>query len=299
MRTNLDMDVLRTFATGMDLGSFAKAAERLGRSPSAVSAQLRKLEEQAGTAIFRKSGRTLGLTEAGETMLSFAHRLLQLNDDAVSAVSGLDIEGWVRLGMQEDFGESVLPAVLGRFRRAHPRARIEARIDRNADLLAGVTDGRLDLALAWQTGPLPRHGRLVAELPMIWVGSNDEGLWSPDEPLPLASLVPPCLMRSAAIEALDTAGQPWRASFVSPSLAGFWAAVAAGLGVGVRTPAGLPSMVRRLPEGAGGLPPLPQLRLGLYQGEATLPPLAARLADLIQEAVEQSLGKAAPAPSLS
>src|ERR1700742_1926169 len=104
-RITLDLDVLRSFATGMELGSYAKAAERLGRSTSAVSAQIKKLEDQAGTASFRKAGRGLALTEAGETMLSYARRLLDLNDEAIVAVHGMAVEGVLRIGMQEDFGE--------------------------------------------------------------------------------------------------------------------------------------------------------------------------------------------------
>src|SRR5579863_2056509 len=140
---NFDLDILRTFTTGVDLGSYARAADRLGRSTSAVSAQLKKLEEQAGTPIFRKSGRGLALTEAGETMLAYARRLLDLNDEAASAIRGVELEGWVRLGLQEDFGESLLPDVLGRFMRAHPRVRIEARVARNAELIERVASGRL------------------------------------------------------------------------------------------------------------------------------------------------------------
>ncbi|RWG23752.1 MAG: LysR family transcriptional regulator, partial [Mesorhizobium sp.] len=110
-RATFDLDVLRTFVTGMELGSFAKAAERLGRSTSAVSAQLKKLEEQAATPVFRKAGRGLALTEAGETMLGYARRLIELNDEAASAIRDVELEGWVRLGLQEDFGEAVLPEV--------------------------------------------------------------------------------------------------------------------------------------------------------------------------------------------
>src|ERR1700743_3241438 len=134
-RVNFDLDVLRSFATGMELGSFAKAADRLGRSTSAISAQLKKLEGQAGTALLHKQGRGLALTAAGETMLAYARRLLDLNDEAAAALHGTDLEGWVRLGLQEDFGETLLPEVLGRFARAHPKVRIEARVVRNAELV--------------------------------------------------------------------------------------------------------------------------------------------------------------------
>lgn len=147
-RITFDLDVLRTFVVGIELGSFANAAERLGRSTSAVSAQLKKLEEQVGEPVLRKSGRGLVLTAAGETLLAYARRLLELNDEAAIAVRGVDLEGWVKVGLQEDFGEDVLTKILGNFARAHPRVRVEARVSRNAELLDLVTSGRLDLALA-------------------------------------------------------------------------------------------------------------------------------------------------------
>src|SRR5579863_9447689 len=138
-RVNFDLDVLRTFAAGMELSSFAKAADRLGRSTSAVSAQLKKLEGQAGATLLRKEGRGLALTAAGETMLAYARRLLELNDEAVAAVHEVEIEGWVRLGLQEDFAETLLPTVLARFGRAHPKVRIEAQVARNFELMERIT----------------------------------------------------------------------------------------------------------------------------------------------------------------
>ena len=224
-RITFDLDVLRTFATGMELGSFAKAADRLGRSTSAVSAQLKKLEQQAETPIFIKAGRGLALTDAGETMLAYARRLLDLNDEAATAIHGTGLEGWVRLGLQEDFGETILPEVLGQFARAHPKVRIEARVARNAELIDRVTSGRLDLALAWSAGAVTPHCQRVMDVPMCWVGPAREPkdwMASADEPLPLAALEAPCLLRTAATNALDRAGIPWRLAFTSPSLAGLW-----------------------------------------------------------------------------
>ena len=93
-RVTYDLDVLRSFSTGIALGSYARAADKLGRSTSAVSAQLKKLESQAGTALLRKAGRGLELTEAGETMLAYAHRLLELNDEAAAAVNGTSLQGF-------------------------------------------------------------------------------------------------------------------------------------------------------------------------------------------------------------
>lgn len=279
-----DPDVLRSFVQGVELGSFARAAERLNRSTSAVSAQLKKLEQQAGRPLLRKAGRGMALTETGEVMLGDARRLLELNDEAAAAVRGVELEGRVRLGLQEDFGENLLPAVLGRFARAHPRLRIEARIARNAELLEGVNRGRLDLALAWEGGAGSPHAERVARLPMRWIGAADAASPKPrrrGEPLPLVVLDAPCLVRRAAIDALDRAGIAWRIAFTSASLAGTWAAVTAGLGVSVRTPLGLPAGVRALTAKEAGLPALPVLGLSLHRAEAEPAPAVARLAEIL------------------
>ncbi|MGO4330046.1 LysR substrate-binding domain-containing protein [Cupriavidus sp. 2TAF22] len=287
---NFDLDVLRSFVAGMELGSFARAADRLGRSTSAVSAQLKKLEEQAGTAIFRKAGRGLALTEAGETMLAYARRLLELNDEAASAVHGVALEGWVRFGLQQDFGEMLLPEVLGRFARAHPKVRIEARVARNAELLDGVAAGRLDMALAWDDGVRMPHMERVAELPMCWIGPAAAHVpWHEGEPLPLVAFEPPCRFRSAGTAALDRAGIAWRVAFTSPGLGGLWAGTAAGLGLTIRTAMGLPSSVRAWDAGEGGLPRLPALALALYRKDDELDAPAARLAGIVAEAVREAL----------
>lgn len=290
-RVTLDLDVLRTFVTGIELGSFAKAADRLGRSTSAVSSQLKKLEQQAGVDVFTKAGRSLALTDAGETMLAYARRMLDLNDEAVSAMRGSELEGWVRLGLQEDFGETILPQVLGQFARAHPRVRIEARVARNADLIERVTSGRLDLALAWSGGSAMPQAEQIADLPMCWVGPADRRAWqvSPNEPLPLACLEAPCLLRTAATNALDRAGIAWRIAFVSPSLAGLWAATAAGLGLTVRTAVGLPSSVSPLMPDGHGLPALPSLGLCLLRADNHAEPATERLASIMVEAVRNAL----------
>lgn len=288
-RVNFDLDVLRSFALGMELGSFARAADRLGRSTSAVSAQLKKLEEQAGTPILRRQGRGMALTEAGETMLAYARRLLELNDEAAAALQGAELEGWIRLGLQEDFGEAVLPDVLGRFARAHPKVRIEARIARNAELLERVASGRLDLALAWDAGTSTPHAERLGQIPMRWIGPADGELgWTQEdgEPLPLVSLEAPCLLRTAATTALDRAGIAWRIAFTSASLAGIWAAVAAGLGVALRTGAGLPPSVRALAPGEAGLPRMPLLALCLHHAEAEPAPAVERLEAILRQRLD-------------
>jgi DNA-binding transcriptional LysR family regulator len=168
--TNLDIDVLRSFATGVELGSFARAADRLGRSTSAISAQLKKLEEQVGQPVLRKSGRGLALTATGEIVLSYARRLLELNDAAVLAVRGAQLVGSVRVGFQEDFGEALLSEVLGRFARTHPAVTVDARIARNEELANLLALARLDLVLSWQAGTPGPYPQSLGRLPMRWIG---------------------------------------------------------------------------------------------------------------------------------
>ncbi|HET6607450.1 MAG TPA: LysR substrate-binding domain-containing protein [Rhodopila sp.] len=280
-RTNLDMDVLRTFATGFELGSFARAADRLGRSQSAVSTQLRKLEEQIGRKLVQKSGRGLTLTQAGESLLSYAHRILDLNDEAVDSIRGADMEGWVRLGLPQDFAERWLPSVLGRFARAHPKVRVEVRAEATAHLLARLLRGELDLCLAWGDDVDAPHAERVTELPVSWIARPDwPGLH--DEPLSLIQFEAPCLFRTISVAALDAAGIPWRLAFISPSLAGMWAAAEAGLGVAVRTAVGQPPTLAAL---TSGLPPLPNLPLTLHMAQAQPTPAVRRLADILRETV--------------
>jgi DNA-binding transcriptional LysR family regulator len=303
-KINLDLDVVRTFATGVELGSFAKAADRLGRSTSAVSAQLKKLEEQTGAELFRKAGRGLALTEAGETMLAYGRRLLELNDEAVVAVHGVELEGWVRLGLQEDFGETLLPDVLGRFARAHPKVKIEARVARNAELLDAVAGGRLDLALAWSDGSRTAHCQPLVDVPLCWVGSAQHRTpIDTAEPVPLLVLDNQCMMRTIGARALDEAGQPWRISFVGSSLASLWAAAAAGLGVTVRTELWLPPKVVKLDPSSEQLPPLSSIGLALHRAEARLSPAAEALASLVQSdvlsAIRVSKGRFGQAQALA
>ncbi len=287
----LDMDALRGFVAGIDAGSFARAAERLGRSTSAVSVQLKKLEEQAGTALVKKSGRGLVLTDGGEVLLSYARRLLALNDEAVSALRGAELEGWVRLGIQEDFGETVLPRVLGRFARAHPKVRVEGRIARNGELMEKIASGQLDLALAWDNGSAPANERIAA-VPLCWLGAaGEEPVWrtGDGEPLPLVALEAPCLLRTIACDHLDRQGLAWRIAFVTPSLGGLWAATAAGLGVALRTPLGRPPSVRMLDASQYGLPALPSLGLRLLRSNKGPNPIGDHLAAIIREAFEETL----------
>ena len=302
-RVLYDLDVLRTFCTGVELGSFARAADKLGRSTSAVSAQLKKLESQCGTPLLRKSGRGLVLTEAGETLRGYALRLLELNDRAVAAVRGSELRGLVRLGLQEDLGESVLPHVLGQFARAHPHVRIEASVARSDELRERIALGQFDLALLWDAGVNHAcvHGEHIMRLTLQWIGpaSMDaadagwarwrSGAAQDDDVLPLAMLDAPCPLRDIVTAALDKKGMAWRHAFNSASLSAVWAATAAGLGLSVRTPFGLPAHVKPLDAQALGLPALPSMDLILGRATLDAPAPVDRLASILVDAVREHM----------
>ncbi|MBR1222254.1 LysR family transcriptional regulator [Bradyrhizobium sp. U87765 SZCCT0131] len=287
-RVNLDMDVLRTLVTTQQFGSFNRAADHIGRSQSAVSQQIRKLEEQVGEPLFHKQGRHLVLTDAGELMLAYARRILDLNDEAVAALHGRAVEGQVRFGLPADFAETWLPTALGRFRRSHPAVRIDAVVDRNRRLLERLDNGELDLVLAIGSG-MRSDAAVLAPLPLVWIGAASANtVWPPDEPLPLAMYEAPCFFRQRALAALDAAGVRWRIAFTSPSLHGLWAAVAAGLGVTLRTAVGLPSTLRVIDD---GLPAIAEgaLPVCLHDGGRALAPTLAALRATIVATVAENL----------
>lgn len=280
-----DLEVLRTFVTGVQFNSFAKAADRLGRSTSAVSAQLKKLEEQIGAPVLSKSGRGLVLTPIGETLLSHARQLLEMNDSIFQSLHESQTAGTVRFGLQEDFGEHLLSEILRRFVQTYPLVRLEVRIARNAELLARIDSGDLDLALTWDTGHTSAHATRLGETQMHWIGARDmPSLKSfADSQVPLIMFEAPCVLRSAATRALDEARIPWRIALTSPSVAGIWAAVAAGLGLTLRTRIGLPNYLAVI----SGLPAVPTLGYMLHYSCEHVSPAIRQLAALIEASLQE------------
>lgn len=262
MNRALSVDFLRTFVAIADAGTFAAAAERVGRTVSAVSLQIDRLEDQVGRALFQKSGRRMEPTSAGRQLLDHARTILAANDAAVSAMSSDRLSGTVRLGVLHDGIEAAAATVLADFMATHPEARIEVVVDTSQALVDAMEAGKLDQAIAFQVNTrLPRD--TLGLVPMRWIGNRQRGLLD-ERPLPLVMLEEPCAFRRAAVAALDEAGIPWRIVLVSASLAAVRAAVGAGLGITVRTGEFIQSLggvaheIERLPK-------LPQKQLCLYR----------------------------------
>jgi DNA-binding transcriptional LysR family regulator len=311
---NFDMDALRTMVVGVELGGFSHAAGRLNRSPSAVSMQLRKLETQTGQRLFRRNGRGLILTEAGDVLLQYARRVLALNDEMGMAVGAIDKGGTVRVGMPQDFTDAVLPSLLTRYSKARPATHVEVKAGRNFALADDVANGRLDMALAFCAGGKGGANR-IATVPGVWVtrtrntgvrgmkpgGAKDRATkvrdttirhtsgFSEEGVVPLIVFDGPCLFRDMGIDALARAGIPWRLAMTTPSLAGLWCGIRAGLGVTVRTPLAIPRGLSIIPPGVD-LPELAPIDIILYCA-ADPSPAAQLFKDLLLEITLSTLAR--------
>jgi DNA-binding transcriptional LysR family regulator len=284
--TNLDLDTLRTLVTAEELRGYGRAAERLGRTPSAVSLQMKRLQDDVGARLFRKSGRGVALTEAGELVLRYGRRMLELNDELLGTVRGAAAAGSVRLGVTQDLAQEMLPQALAELRRLHPRAQVEVRIEGSGALADAVDAGQLDLALA--LGQAQRAGaRTLGEVSLVWIASRGFRR-AAREPLPLALLGARCAFRQQATRALDEAGIAWRVAATSPSLGGLWAAAQGGLGLTVRTLLGVPAGLRAAPT-LFGLP-----RLGAFPVTLHARPGAGALADRLGAIVAEVTARVLP-----
>lgn len=233
MPRHLDLAVLRSFLLIAEGRTFAEVGDLVGRSPSAISLQMQKLEAEVGDVVLRRHAREATPTLAGERLLAYARRLVGLNDEALLACRPDLTARPLRLATTQDFAETALPDLLRRFALEHPRVELTLRIDRSRAVLDALHVGEVDVAVAIARDHPASRGRLL-EVPMLWIGSA--GMRPEAErALPLVLFDPPCTFRTAALDSLAAAGRAARIALTSPSLAGLRAAVAAGVGVTVRT----------------------------------------------------------------
>ncbi len=294
MNPNFDMDALRTMVVGTELKSFARAASQLGRSQSAVSMQLKKLEEQAGRPLFRRQGRGLVPTEAGDALLTYARRIITLNDEAAVSLGAAASAASVRIGLPQDFFEDVMPDALAQFSRQRPPVHVEVRAGRNYALEEEVRAGRLDVALAFFKYEPTGHKDRAALMPMQWLGAQGQSIPHIDDPVPLVMFDHPCLFRQTALKALESEGRRWRLSLTTPSLSGVWAALRFGHGISVRTGHRVPRGIRDV--GAElVLPKLPPIELRMLTADDTSP-AASDLRDILAQVVRKRVRAITPDP---
>lgn len=279
-----DLDLLRTFVTVVDCGGFTRAAERLGRTQSTVSLQIKRLEDGMGRRVFQREGREPTLTPDGEILLAYARRLLALANEVAVRLTEPDVGGKVRLGTPEDFATVHLADVLWRFSRAHPQVALEVRCDFTVNLLDGFAKGEYDLVLCKREPQGPGGGIRVWREPLVWAAS-DRVTVGREGPVPLVLAPNPDLYRRRALDALDSCGRPWRIAYTSPSLAGVQAAVRAGLGVTI-LPREMIAAGFHAVGAEAGLPELADAEVALYRAPGTLPKAAELLAEHIVRSLE-------------
>jgi DNA-binding transcriptional LysR family regulator len=275
MPVNLPTTLLRSFVAIVDTGSMLNAAEQVYVTQSALSLQIKRLEELVQQALFTREGRRLVLTPAGDVLLDYSRRVLSLHDEAIAAVSAGHFAGPVRVGMVQDFAETLLKGLLAQFSELHRDSQIFARVAGTAELLTMLERGQLDIIIGYAAADDPAAIKVA---PMAWYGDPE---LARRDVVPLAVLETPCRFREAAIASLNAAGQPWRIAIETPNLSTLRAAVEAGLGLTCRTHLFLPETESLTDV---DLPALPQVACIVAKAN-DLAQATARLAELAVEVV--------------
>jgi DNA-binding transcriptional LysR family regulator len=259
----LEIDVLRTFVSIAESGSFTRAAGQIFRTTSAVSMQIKRLETMLGCPLFVREARRITLTSEGERLLSYARRLLKLNEEAVSAFVKPRLTGQVRFGTPADIGTHILPGLLSLFARTHPGVEVNVSVGRSVDMIQRIDAGELDVALisVGNLGQDDSRGEVIHNEPLVWAGRAG-GVAVERHPLPLALASAECAWRRQALDALDRAGRTYRIAYSSEQCAGQEAAMIADLAVAPFPLSLVKAPLKRLEEGAS-LPSLGQYQIKL------------------------------------
>jgi len=286
---NLDMTTLRSFIAVADQQGVTRAATALNLTQSAVSMQLKRLEELLGISLMDRSSRRIALTPAGEQLLGFARRIVALNDDAVGRLTDQVWEGEISFGLPHDIIYPAIPKVLKQFNAAYPRVKVNLIASFTTSLLDSFGRGGIDLILTTEqlVGP---GGETLTELPLRWYGAPGGTAWK-QRPLRLANCRN-CIFRGRAIRQLDAAGILWENAIDSESDGAIQATVSADLAV-TTILEGSADHLEMLP--LGGLPDLGTQRINMYGAATPINPLVAALAATLRQGF---MAQAAPAPAV-
>ena len=280
MPFQLDTISLKSFIAIAENGTFSRAADAVGRTQSALSLQIKKLEESLGCELFARTSRKVALTEQGEIFLGYAKRIVQLQWEVYSRLKEPDIEGEIRLGTPEDFATHYLPEVLALFRKHHPRIQLNVSCDLTLNLVDGFQRGEFDIILVKRDPQRMKGGTKVWREPLVWAAADH---WQAEKPLSLVLSPQPCIYRARALAALDRAKKPWHIAYTSPSLAGTIAAVKAGLGITVLPQNMLPIGIHSI-RSEVKLPPLADAEIALIKRDDL-----SRAGDMLAEHIVHSL----------
>ena len=283
---NLDIDLLKTFLAIADTGSFTRAAEEVHKTQSAVSMQMKRLEDLLGRALFVRDGRASRFTADGERLIDYARRMVAINDEAVAAFTQPDLTGTVRFGTPEDYADRFLPEILARFSRTHPQVTVDVDCLNSTVLYEKSRRSEIDLAVV-TIGCDVTSGDLVRREPLVWITSARHSVHLLDV-LPIAT--PLCEWRTMVLAALRDQDRKYRISYSSSNSNALIAAVQAGLAVGAVPELCVRPGMRILTE-KDGFPVLGSFDIGLVRR----PGKASSAIDALARHVAESLASISPA----
>ncbi|KWF34159.1 LysR family transcriptional regulator [Burkholderia diffusa] len=273
----LDLDVLAMVVAVTESGSFAQGAQAVHRSPSAVSMQIKALEDALGKPLFIRDTRNVTATDDGRTLAEYGRRMLAMRDEAWASVVRPEIRGRVTIGVPDDYISSLLPQVLGKFAAMHPRVEVRVIGQPSSALVPMLKDNTIDLACLTRIKGVT--GELVRLEPIVWTGSPKRNVWE-ERPLPVALFTHGSMARDHAIKALNRQKIPFRMSYESPSFLGLVSMVEAGLAVAPLARCSIPAHLLQLSQNEG-LPPLDALEVVLARSAQSARPPCDYLAEQI------------------
>ena len=280
MTRNLDLTALRSLVVASDAGGVTKAAAQLNLTQSAVSMQLKRLEESLGQPLLDRSARGIALTAQGEQLVSYGRRMLALNDEVWGLLTNQAFEGMLNFGVPHDIVYPHAPRILQTFAAEYPRVHVQLNSSFTSELKEQFARGELDLILTTEAG-VDTGGETLASEPLVWVGARGGSAWRA-RPVRFAALSR-CMFRRPALEALEAAGLPWDVMVESISTMAIEASVAADLAIYVQLEGSVQGQLEAIRHG-GALPPLPDYLVNMYVTTGPRAALAARLAEAVRRA---------------
>lgn len=287
MIRNLDLSSLRSFVAIVDAGGVTRAAGFLNLTQSAVSMQIKRLEDLLGCQLLDRSTRKVGITVEGEQLLGYARKMLALNDEAFQRLTTDIHEGEIILGVPHDIVYPAIPQVLRRFAKDYPKMKVTLLSSFTRVLKTQFARGECDVILTTEAGVEP-EGETIAELPLVWVGAPQGTAWK-SRPLRLA-YEHNCIFRQGVQAALDRAGIPWEMAVESDSTRTVEASVSADLAVHTVLAGSEPPYVERISHG-GALPDLSRMKVNLYIAQPAHSPTIQVMAEMLRRAYAQSKGR--------
>lgn len=281
----IEPDLLQTFLAIAETGRFTEAAKRVHRTQSAVSMQIKRLEEMIGRPLFLRAGRSVQLTADGELLLGHARRILRAHSEALAAFSSSELRGTVTIGAPDEYAVVFLPGILKSFSETHPQVHVNVVCDTSVNLLKRLAENEIDLTLVTH-GYKDEGGTIVKRGPVVWASSAGHCVHE-QTPVPLALFHPGCRIRQAAIEALARKGRDYRIAYTSVSLSGIQVALQAGLAVGAMPRGNVTKGLRVLDE-RDGFAKLPDYEIALHRA----PDATSEIHDRLEEHILENFRRA-------